>query len=144
MAFTWSAPFWAEVCPIDVAEGGKVRELPESLLLPSCSPGLDRCSHVPSLMSPCFLDTSFPHCIPTLGMGKQRKVEFCFEYLICVISMDFPSGSAVQNLLVMQETRGGGSIPGSGRSPGGGNGNSLQRSFLENPHGQRNLAGYGP
>ena len=68
-----------------------------------------------------------------LGMGKQRKVEFCFEYLICVVSTDFPSGSAVQNPPVMQETRGGGSIPGSGRSAGGGHGNSLQCSSLENP-----------
>ena len=37
-----------------------------------------------------------------------------------------------------------GSIPGSGKSPGGGNGNPLQYSCLENPHGQRSLAGYGP
>ena len=37
-----------------------------------------------------------------------------------------------------------GSIPGSGRSPGEGHGNPLQYSCLENPHGQRNLAGYGP
>ena len=29
-----------------------------------------------------------------------------------------------------------GSIPGSGRSPGGGHGNPLQYSCLENPHGQ--------
>ena len=35
-------------------------------------------------------------------------------------------------------------IPGLGRSPGGGHGNSLQYSCLENPHGQRSLAGYGP
>ena len=28
-------------------------------------------------------------------------------------------------------------IPGLGRSPGEGNGNPLQYSFLENPHGQR-------
>jgi len=35
-----------------------------------------------------------------------------------------------------------GSIPGSGRSPGGGNDNPLQYSCLENPHGQRSLAGY--
>ena len=35
-----------------------------------------------------------------------------------------------------------GSIPGSGRSPGGGHGNPLQYSCLENPHGQRSLAGY--
>ena len=36
------------------------------------------------------------------------------------------------------------SIPGLGRSPGGGPGNALQCSCLENPHGQRSLAGYGP
>ena len=35
-------------------------------------------------------------------------------------------------------------IPGLGRSPGGGHGNPLQCSFLENPHGQRSLAGYSP
>ena len=36
------------------------------------------------------------------------------------------------------------SIPGLGRSPGGGHGNPLQYSCLENPHGygQRSLAGY--
>ena len=37
-----------------------------------------------------------------------------------------------------------GSIPGSGRSPGGGHGNPLQYSCLENPHGQRSLEGYSP
>ena len=37
-----------------------------------------------------------------------------------------------------------GSIPGWGRSPGGGHGNPLQYSCLENPHGQRSLAGYSP
>ena len=36
------------------------------------------------------------------------------------------------------------SIPGLGRSPGGGHGNPLQYSCLENPHGQRSLAGYSP
>ena len=36
------------------------------------------------------------------------------------------------------------SIPGLGRSPGGGHGNSLQYSCLENPHGQRSLMGYSP
>ena len=35
-----------------------------------------------------------------------------------------------------------GSIPGLGRSPGGGQGNPLRYSSLENPHGQRSLAGY--
>ena len=37
-----------------------------------------------------------------------------------------------------------GSIPGLGRSPGGGHGNPLQYSCLENPHGQRSLAGCSP
>ena len=36
------------------------------------------------------------------------------------------------------------SIPGLGRYLGGGHGNPLQYSCLENPHGQRSLAGYGP
>ena len=37
-----------------------------------------------------------------------------------------------------------GSIPRSGRFPGGGNGNPLQYSGLENPHEQRCLVGYSP
>ena len=37
-----------------------------------------------------------------------------------------------------------GSIPGWGRSPGGGHGNLPHYSCLENPHGQRILAGYSP
>ena len=37
-----------------------------------------------------------------------------------------------------------GSIPESGRSPGEGNGNPLQYSCLENPHGQKSLVGYSP
>ena len=37
-----------------------------------------------------------------------------------------------------------GLIPGSGKSPGEGNGNLLQYSCLENPHYQRNLEGYSP
>ena len=37
-----------------------------------------------------------------------------------------------------------GSIPGWGRYPGEGNGNPLQYSGLENPHGQRSLVGCSP
>ena len=36
------------------------------------------------------------------------------------------------------------SIPGSGRSPGGGHGNPLPYPCLEKPHGQRSLVGYSP
>ena len=45
----------------------------------------------------------------------------------------FPDGSVVKNLLAMQEKGDAGLIPGSGRSPGGGNGNPLQNSCLGNP-----------
>ena len=37
-----------------------------------------------------------------------------------------------------------GSIPGLGRSPGGGPGNPVQYSCLESPHGQRSMVGYNP
>ena len=37
-----------------------------------------------------------------------------------------------------------GSIPELGKSPGGGHGNPLQYSCLENPQGQRSLVGYNP
>ena len=40
--------------------------------------------------------------------------------------------------------RGVGSIPGSGRSPGVGNDNSLQYTCLGESHGQRSVAGYSP
>ena len=35
-----------------------------------------------------------------------------------------------------------GSVPGLAKSPGGGHGNPLQHSCLQNSHGQRSLAGY--
>ena len=45
----------------------------------------------------------------------------------------------------MQETkRDTGSIPGLGRSPGGGHGNPLQYSCLDNPKGHRRFTGYSP
>ena len=37
-----------------------------------------------------------------------------------------------------------GSIPGSGRSPGGGHGNPFQFSCMENPMDKRSLVGYSP
>ena len=47
---------------------------------------------------------------------------------------DFPGGSVVKNPPTNAEDSGNvGSMPGSGRSPGGGNGNLLQSSCLENP-----------
>ena len=48
--------------------------------------------------------------------------------------MGFTAGSAVKNLLANAGDAGDtGLIPGSGRCPGGGNGNPLQYSCLQNP-----------
>ena len=48
--------------------------------------------------------------------------------------MGFPGGSVVKSPPASAGNTGdASSIPGSGRSPGGGNGNPLQDSFLENP-----------
>ena len=44
---------------------------------------------------------------------------------------DFPAGSVVRNPLANAGDAG--SVPGSGRSPGVGNGNPFQHSCLENP-----------
>ena len=54
--------------------------------------------------------------------------------------MGFPGGTSGKESAF--NTGDMGSIPRSGRSPGVEHGNPLQYSCLENPHGQRSLAGY--
>ena len=56
--------------------------------------------------------------------------------------MGFPGGSNGKESTC--NARDLGLSPELGRSPGEGNVNPLQFSFLENPHGQRSLAGYSP
>ena len=56
--------------------------------------------------------------------------------------MGFPGGSEGKESVCKAGDLG--LIPGLGRSPGGGHGNPLQVFLLENPHGQRSLAGYSP
>ena len=63
-------------------------------------------------------------------------------YMYICIYMGFPGGlDGKESTCNVGDL---GSIPGSGRSPGGGHGNPLQYTCLENPHGQRSLAGYSP
>ena len=51
-----------------------------------------------------------------------------------LLHLDFPGGSAVKNLPAsVGDTGDTGSILGLGRFPGGGNGNPIQYSCLENP-----------
>ena len=69
-----------------------------------------------------------------------------------LISISLTTNGALQVALVVKnppasvgDIRDAGSIPGLGRSPGGGHGNPLQYSCLEREsHGQRSLAGYSP
>ena len=56
--------------------------------------------------------------------------------------MGFPGGSDGKESVCSEGDLG--LIPGLGRSLGGGYGNPLQCSCLENPHGQRSLVGCGP
>ena len=62
------------------------------------------------------------------------------EMRVLEIAKGFPGGSDGED----SACSGGdlGSISGSGRSPGEGNGNPLHYSCLETPHGQRSLTGY--
>ena len=59
--------------------------------------------------------------------------------------MGFPGGSVVKNPPANAGVAGDvGSVPGLGRFPGGGYGNPLQYSCLENPQGRRSLVGCSP
>ena len=57
-------------------------------------------------------------------------------------TVGFPSGSDGKESTCNADDLG--SIPGSGRSSGGGYSNLIHYSYLENPHGQKSLGGYSP
>ena len=73
---------------------------------------------------------------PGLISGWGKGIDFPMQY-------DWVSlmAQTVKNLPNVGDL---GPIPGLGRSPGGGHGNPLQYSCLENPHGQRSLVGCSP
>ena len=71
-----------------------------------------------------------------------RKSPWRRNSLPIPVSLDFPGGSDDKASACTVGDLG--SIPGLGRSPGGGHGNRLQYSCLENPHGQRSLVGCSP
>ena len=66
----------------------------------------------------------------------------CLYLFQCIVAVGSPGGSEGKESACNVGDLG--SIPGLGRSPGGGHGNPLQYSYLENPHGQRCLVGYSP
>ena len=63
---------------------------------------------------------------------------FLFQVGVTCLKMQFPGGSDDKKSTHSAENLG--SVP--GLDPGGGHGNPLQCSCLENPHGQRSLEGY--
>ena len=64
-------------------------------------------------------------------------------YIIC-LDWSFPGGASGKEPACQCRGLDVGSIPGWGRSPGAEYGNPLQYYCLENPHGQKSLAGYSP
>ena len=74
--------------------------------------------------------------IPGSGRFPGEGIVYPLQY-----SWASLAAQTVRNLPAMQETW---VIPGLGRSLGEGHGNPFQCSCLENPHGQRSLAGYSP
>ena len=71
------------------------------------------------------------------GSGSSQAVELRVSG-----ALGFPFGSNVKESVCNAGDLG--SIPGLGKSRGGGHGNLLQYSCLENSHGQRNLEGCCP
>ena len=78
-------------------------------------------------------NTGDPASIPGSGRSPGEGIGYWWS------TLGFPGGSDSKESVCNVGDLG--SIPGSGRSPGGGHGNPLQYSCLENPHGQRSLAG---
>ena len=76
-----------------------------------------------------------PASVPGLGKIPWRR-----DRLPTPIFLGFPGGLAGKEPAWNAGDLG--LIPGLGRSHGGGHGNPLQNSCLQNLHGQRSLAGY--
>ena len=112
-------------CPV---KGATWRELskassqqPETLVAPQSS------SH----QEPSSADshTPPPWWTPYIRPQTQPALDLCFPWLARTVG--FPAGSVLKN--PPASARDLGSMPGSGRSPGGGNGNPLQYFCLGNP-----------
>ena len=81
-----------------------------------------------------------------LGAGLQYFTHIVLSrFQLCLTLWAFPEAQLIKNLPANAgDARDVGSIPGSGRPPGGGRGNLFQYSCLENPYGQRSPVGYSP
>ena len=77
------------------------------------------------------------HSLPLVSPGKP-----IFSHLILHKIAGFSGGSDSKESTCNAQDLG--SVPRFGRFPGGGHGNPLWYSCLENPHGQKSLMGYNP
>ena len=83
-----------------------------------------------------FLTNKYMVPKPFLFLSNMRPflIHFNPVFMECLFMVAFPSGSVITNPPVNAEDAGdSGSITGWGRCPGGGHGNPLQHSCLENP-----------
>ena len=87
-----------------------------------------------AVLPSCFLKLSPSGCMRQ-GLGAPQTPRLTWVLVSTVVKNPPPSAGGARDL---------GSIPGSGRSPGEGHGNTFQYSCLENPHGQRSLVGSCP
>ena len=90
-----------------------------------------------NVLAPNNLSFLLPLCPPSFLV----KISI-LNYSSLLSEWVFPSGSDSRESTCNVGDLG--STPGLVRSPGGGHGNPLQYSYLENPHGQRSLMGYSP
>ena len=82
---------------------------------------------------------------PLQTPSQGGRVEFQHEFWRDTFSLCLPRWLSSKESTCNAGTTGDtGSIPGLGRSSGAGHGNPLPYSCLENPCGQRSLAGYSP
>ena len=84
----------------------------------------------------------WPHNVNSSEVFARVTLQESLELVLAVLLHGFPGGSVRKESAC--NAGGLGSIPGLGRSPGGGHGSLLQYSCLENLNGQRSLAGYSP
>ena len=77
------------------------------------------------------------HCF-LYAYEPMKHTDIMF-FILCILGMGFSGGSDGKESTCNVEDLD--SIPGLGRFPGEGHGNPLQYSSLENPLGQRSLAG---
>ena len=78
--------------------------------------------------------------ISSKALGDEATASMVQNNLIDLVkNLGFPRGSDGKESTCNAGDLG--LIPGMGRSPGGGHGNPLQYSCLENPHGQRKKPG---